>query len=111
MRRTRTRWHLVRDNHGRPLMQDVTETRWFSRATADFAGLTTKGRIAAGADADLTVFAPEAAHRIEVGELRFRNPVSAYLGHDLVGVVRGTVRAGAPVDADAAPRGRLLRRA
>lgn len=84
---------------------------WFSRATADFAGLTAKGRIEPGADADLAVFAPEEAHRIAVDELRFRNPVSAYLGHDLVGVVRRTVLAGAPVDPAAGPRGRLLRRA
>jgi allantoinase len=83
---------------------------WFSRATADFAGLAGKGRIAAGADADLVVFAPAEAHRIAVDELRFRNPVSAYLGHDLVGVVRETYLAGRPVDLDGAPRGRLLRR-
>ncbi len=83
---------------------------WFSRNTADFAGLTTKGRIAEGADADLAVFAPEASHRIAADELRYRNRVSAYIGHDLLGVVRSTYLAGAPIDFDAPPRGRLLTR-
>ncbi|WP_375388230.1 allantoinase AllB [uncultured Amnibacterium sp.] len=83
---------------------------WFSRSTADFAGLTTKGRIAAGADADLAVFAPEAPHRIDATELRYRNRVSAYIGHDLVGVVRGTWLAGSPIDLDGEARGRLLTR-
>lgn len=92
---------------GIPLEQVV---RWFSRNTADFAGLTTKGRIAEGADADLAVFAPDASHRVAVEELRYRNRVSAYIGHDLRGVVRTTYLAGVPVDVDAPPRGRLLTR-
>jgi allantoinase len=83
---------------------------WFSQSTADFAGLTAKGRIAPGADADLAVFAPEAPHRVDVEELRYRNPVSAYVGHDLLGVVRTTYLAGEPIDAGASPRGRLLTR-
>jgi len=83
---------------------------WFSRNTADFAGLRTKGRITEGADADLAVFAPEAVHRVDAQELRYRNRVSAYIGHHLVGVVRSTYLAGVPIDADAAPRGRLLTR-
>jgi allantoinase len=87
-----------------------TVVGWFSSRTADFAGLGTKGRIAVGADADLTVFAPEAPHRVGAEELRYRNRVSAYVGHDLAGVVRRTYLAGAPIDAGAAPRGRLLTR-
>lgn len=87
-----------------------TVVGWFSRNTADFAGLTTKGRIAEGADADLTVFAPDALHRIDARELRYRNRVSAYIGHELAGVVRATYLAGEPVDLDGSPRGRLLPR-
>ena len=87
-----------------------TVVGWFSHRTADFAGLTTKGRIAAGADADLSVFAPDAAHRVGLDELRYRNRVSAYVGHDLLGVVRTTYLAGEPIEADAPPRGRLLSR-
>ncbi|RIX26432.1 allantoinase AllB [Amnibacterium setariae] len=83
---------------------------WFSQRSADFVGLTDRGRIAAGARADLVVFAPTAPHRVVREELRFRNPVSAYLDHDLVGVVRRTYLAGAPVDLDGPPRGRLLTR-
>ena len=67
-----------------------TVVGWFSRSTADFAGLATKGRIAPGADADLVVFAPEAPHRVGADELRYKNRVSAYIGHDLAGVVRRT---------------------
>jgi allantoinase len=87
-----------------------TVVGWFSRSTADFAGLAAKGRIAEGADADLVVFAPAASHRVGVEELRYRNPVSAYIGHDLVGVVRRTYLAGLPVDPAEPPRGRLLTR-
>ena len=83
---------------------------WFSAATADFAGLATKGRIAPGADADLVVFAPDRPHRVVLEELLYRNPVSAYLGHDLTGLVTRTYLAGEPVDPAAAPRGRLLTR-
>lgn len=92
---------------GMPLEQVVG---WFSRNTAEFAGLTTKGRIAEGADADLAVFAPDASHRIAADDLRYRNRVSAYIGHDLVGAVRTTYLAGVPIDVDAPPRGRLLTR-
>lgn len=87
-----------------------TVVGWFSRSTADFAGLTTKGRIAEGADGDLIVFAPDALHRIDAEELRSKNRVSAYIGHELAGVVRATYLAGEPVDLDGAPRGRLLPR-
>ena len=92
---------------GVPLEQVVG---WFSRRTADFAGLGAKGRIAEGADADLVVFAPEEAHRVDAAELRYRNRISAYVGHDLVGVVRATYLAGALVDLDGEPSGRLLTR-
>jgi allantoinase len=84
---------------------------WFTSATADFAGLRGKGRIAVGGDADFAVFAPEEPHRVEVGSLRYRNPVSAYVGAELTGVIRSTYLAGRPIDAAGAPAGRLLSRA
>jgi allantoinase len=84
---------------------------WFTSATADFAGLRGKGRIAVGGDADFAVFAPEEPHRVEVGSLRYRNPVSAYVGAELTGVIRSTYLAGRPIDPAGAPAGRLLSRA
>ena len=81
-----------------------------SRAPAAQVGLTTKGRIAVGADADLAVFAPDEEFVVEPRALHHKNPVSAYAGRTLTGVVRQTWLRGVPVDIDAAPRGRLLRR-
>nr|WP_062342554.1 allantoinase AllB [Herbidospora sakaeratensis] len=64
--------------------------RWMARGPADFAGLAYKGRIETGADADLVAFDPEAAFVVEAGELAHKNPVTAYQGRALRGVVRQT---------------------
>ncbi|HEV7623736.1 MAG TPA: allantoinase AllB [Amnibacterium sp.] len=82
---------------------------WFTTGPADLVGLARKGRIAPGADADLVVLAPHEAHRVETADLRFRNPVSAYVGSELTGAVRRTWLAGRAADGSSA--GRLLRRA
>ena len=58
-------------------------------------------------DADLVVFAPEATFLVDAAALHHRNPVSAYHGRALTGVVRGTWLRGTPVDGGA-PRGQLL---
>jgi allantoinase len=86
--------------------------RWMATAPADRVGLSHKGRIEVGADADLVRFAPDEAFTVDVTALHHRNPVSAYAGRRLDGVVRETWLRGAPVDPEAqdAPRGRLLRR-
>ena len=83
---------------------------WMSTGPADFAGLPTKGRIAVGAAADLVSFAPEATFTVHAAELLHKNPVSAYDGRELRGVVRQTWLAGDPVSvsADAAAGGILL---
>lgn len=87
---------------GIPLAEVIT---WMAQRPAALVGLGTKGRIAAGQDADLVVFAPEEEFR--VGALHHRNPITPYAGRKLSGVVRGTWLRGAP----AAPgRGRLLTR-
>lgn len=83
---------------------------WMARHTADAVGLSRKGRIEVGADADLCVFAPEESFVVDVARLHHKNPVSAYAGRELTGVVRQTWLAGIPVDLDGEPRGRLLRR-
>jgi allantoinase len=86
--------------------------RWMATATADRVGLAHKGRIAVGADADLVRFAPDEEFTVDAARLLHRNPVSAYAGRRLAGVVRETWLRGVPVhpDPDDTPRGRLLRR-
>jgi allantoinase len=82
--------------------------RWMATAPADRVGLAHKGRIEVGADADLVRFAPDEEFTVDVARLRHRNPVSAYAGRRLAGVVRETWLRGRTIDTN--PRGRLLRR-
>jgi allantoinase len=88
--------------------------RWMATAPADRVGLARKGRIEVGADADLCVFAPEAEFVVEPARLRHRNPVTAYAGRRLHGVVRGTWLRGTQIeprdDAATGARGALLTR-
>lgn len=84
--------------------------RWLSETPAANVGLTHKGRIEEGRDADLVVFAPEESTTIDVAALKHRNPVSPYHGHDLLGAVRATYLRGRLLGTDA-PDGELLRRA
>jgi len=56
-----------------------------------------KGRIAAGYDADLVVFDPEANFTVAADRLHHRHPVSPYLGERLRGVVRKTYLRGTVV--------------
>jgi allantoinase len=77
-----------------------------AEAPARLAGLSGKGAIAVGKDADLVAFAP--GERWTVGDLEHRNPVTPYSGRSLVGAVRRTWLRGRP--ADGSPIGRLLER-
>lgn len=65
--------------------------RWMAAAPARLAGLAgRKGVLAPGADADIAVFDPEAAFTVDPAALHHRNPVTAYAGRTLHGVVRAT---------------------
>ena len=81
---------------------------WMAQRPAALAGLRSKGSIAPGYDADLVAFAPDEEFTVDLRTLRHRNPVSAYDGRTLRGVVRDTWLRGER--AGDAPGGRLLRR-
>jgi allantoinase len=83
--------------------------RWMARTPADLVGLTGKGRIEVGADADLVAFDPDREFTVEAARLRHRHPVTPYAGRRLRGVVERTWVRGTVVDG-VTPRGRLLER-
>jgi allantoinase len=69
----------------------VDLARWMCAAPARLTGLDRrKGAIAAGRDADLVVFDPEAAFRVDPASLQHRHPVTPYAGRMLRGVVLET---------------------
>jgi allantoinase len=82
--------------------------RWMSAAPAQLTGLTGKGGIAVGRDADLVAFAPDEQWR--VAELHHRNPVTPYAGRELTGRVRRVWLWGQLLEDGGAPLGRLLDR-
>ncbi len=79
--------------------------RWMSAAPARLAALDDrKGRIAAGADADLVVWDPDAEWTVDPLRLQQRHKLTPYAGRRLRGAVRETYVRGQRVWAD----GRLL---
>jgi len=91
-------------------VEDVV--RWMSTAPAALAGLTAKGAIEAGRDADFAVLAPDETFTVDPAELYHRNQVTAYAGRTLHGVVRSSWLRGRQISGDGAsttePTGRLL---
>jgi len=84
---------------GIPLQQVVG---WMSRGPADLVGLADRGRIGVGARADLVAFSPAQEFTVHASELEHKNPVSAFEGRELRGVVRsawldGRLIGGVPV--------------
>ncbi|HEY2079439.1 MAG TPA: allantoinase AllB [Streptosporangiaceae bacterium] len=83
---------------------------WMSAAPARLAGLTGKGRIAPGYDADFCVLAPDESFVVEPGQLRHKHATTTpYTGRKLNGVVRATFLRGQLVESGQ-PNGRLLSR-
>jgi allantoinase len=82
---------------------------WMAQGPARLAGLESKGRIAVGCDADFCVVAPDESFVVDPVRLLHRNPVTAYAGRELMGVVRTTILRGRVVDF-VQPRGQMLRR-
>ncbi|MCC5947719.1 MAG: allantoinase AllB [Nitriliruptoraceae bacterium] len=81
---------------------------------ARIAGLPAKGRIVAGADADLAIVDPDHRVTVDAGALAHRHPITPYDGWQLTGATRHTVRAGQLIVEDgtlvAPATGRLLTR-
>jgi len=75
-------------------------SRWMSRSTADLVGLSGKGRIAVGADADFAVYDTGVDFRIEATRLAHRNPISAYDGLRYGGRVTRSVVRGNAIDVE-----------
>jgi allantoinase len=77
-------------------LQDLA--RLMSEKPAQLAQLTgRKGRLAAGYDADLVIFDPEAEITITANHLHTRHAISPYIGETLRGKVIGTYLRGKPV--------------
>ncbi|MFJ3901729.1 allantoinase AllB [Streptomyces sp. NPDC090025] len=93
---------------------DLTDiVRWMSEGPARLAGLTTKGAIEPGRDADFAVLDPDATFTVDPAELQHRNRVTAYAGKTLHGVVTSTWLRGERIHHRGTltpPTGRLLER-
>ncbi|TWD73137.1 allantoinase [Kribbella amoyensis] len=82
--------------------------RWMAESPARLAGLTDRGSIEVGRQADFCVFAPDEAFVVDQAKLWHKCPLTPYDGLALAGVVRSTWLRGEPIEVDGVPRGRLL---
>ena len=82
--------------------------RWMAARPAELIGVTGKGVIAVGADADVVVFAPDEQFVVDAAALYHRHAISAYHGRTLHGVVCSTYLGGSRVDVAGSPRGQFL---
>lgn len=86
--------------------------RWLCKRPALFAGLGQKGKIAAGYDADLVLWDPEATFTLDSSMIKHRHKLTPYEGRRLNGVVVSTYLRGEKIygkgEKAGAPKGRLL---
>jgi allantoinase len=82
--------------------------RWMAERPAAQVGMRRKGRIEPGYHADFCVFAPGETFVVHAAKLLHRNPVSAYHGRRLDGVVRSTWLRGKEITGER-PLGELLK--
>jgi allantoinase len=91
----------------------VDLAKWMCEAPARLAGLSNKGRIAPGYDADLTIFDPEARWVVNPEALHQRHKITPYAGRELRGRVRATYLRGEKIYDDGKfashPQGRVLK--
>jgi len=99
-------WTVAR-RRGRSL-DDVV--RWMAAAPATLAGLSAKGRLAPGCDADMVAFDPDEIWTVDAARLRHRHPLTPFAGQKLTGQVRQVWLRGNEATADDEPQGRLLTR-
>jgi len=96
--------------HGMPLDEVALLT---ADAPARRYGLASKGRVAAGADADFVLVDLSAPHTLKTEDLRYRHPISPYAGYEHGGTVRRTYVRGRTVNVDGKivgpPGGRWIR--
>jgi len=82
--------------HGRGYTLDQVAS-WMCRAPALLAGLSHKGTIEAGNDADLIVFDPDAEFTVDTQSVPPQHLPTPYLGRTLRGVIRRTYLRGVPI--------------
>ncbi|RFA08681.1 allantoinase [Subtercola boreus] len=70
---------------------------WMCVGTSALVGLSQKGVLTAGADADFVAFAPDESFTVDADHLEHKNKLTAFEGSELTGVVHATWLAGAPV--------------
>jgi allantoinase len=75
--------------------------RWCCEAPAELAGLTQKGAIEVGLDADFVMWSPEESFTVSPDLIEHRHKVTPYLGAELHGVVKETWVRGAPMSSRA----------